>query len=83
MLPVVIQSSQLCSVNGKNILFGISNILSSIFHVKDKKKNGCILSLDFFKAYDMVFLGYLLKVMKKMNFSAKFCSWIKMMHDGA
>ena len=42
-----------------------------------------MLSLDFFKAYDRVFLGYLLKVMKKMNFGDTFCKWIQMMHDGA
>ena len=30
-----------------------------------------------------VFLGYLLKVMKKMNFGAKFCSWIQMLHTDA
>ena len=83
VLPTVVRSSQLCTVSGKNILFGINNIISSIFHVKDKKKHGCILSLDFFKAYDRVLLDYLLKVMRKMNFSVQFCNWIRMMHDGA
>ena len=28
-------------------------------------------------------LDYLLKVMNKMNFSPRFCEWIKLMHDGA
>ena len=42
-----------------------------------------MISLDFFKAYDRVFIGYLLEVMKRMKFGAKFCAWIKMLHQGA
>ena len=82
-LPSVISSSQLCTVGDKNILFGVNNILSSIFYVKSKKQKACLLSLDFFKAYDRVVLDYLLKVMEKMNFSPTFCEWIQLMHDGA
>ena len=83
-LPSVIRSSQLCTVNDKNILFGVNNILSTIFYVNNlKHKKACLLSLDFFKAYDRVVLDYLLKVMSKMNFSNKFCQWIRMLHDGA
>ena len=82
-LSKVIKSGQLCTVADKNILFGVSNILSSILYVKSKKQEACLLSLDFFKAYDRVFLGYLLKVMEKMNYSQTFCSWIKMLHEDA
>ena len=45
--------------------------------------HGCIISLDFFKAYDRVFLGFLVKVMDKMNFSSTFIAWVKMLHEGA
>ena len=34
VLPLVIKSGQLCTVGNKNILFGVSNILSSILDVK-------------------------------------------------
>ena len=47
------------------------------------KSHACLVSLDFFKAYDRVFLGFLLKVMRKMNFGSNLISWIKMMHAGA
>ena len=83
VLPKIIRSSQLCTVGGKNILFGIRNILSSIFFVNQKKSKACLLSLDFYKAYDRVFLPFLLEVMEKMGFGPKFCSWIKMLHSGA
>ena len=36
VLPYVIKSGQLCTVGQKNILFGVSNILSSILDVKIK-----------------------------------------------
>ena len=86
MLPIllfVIRSGQLCTVGNKNILFGVNNVLSSILLAKLKKLGGCLISLDFFKAYDRVLVDFLLLVMEKMNFSKKFCSWIKMLHVGA
>ena len=83
VLHKVITSSQLCSVDGKNILFGVNNVLSSILYINNHRKKACILSYDFFKAYDRVFLPYLHKVMLKMKFSKTFCDWIMMMHDGA
>ena len=83
VLSKIIRSGQLCTVGGKNILFGVNNILSSILYVKSKRKKACLLSLDFFKAYDRVLLGYLLKVMKRMNFGEIFCKWILMLHEGA
>ena len=83
VLPDIIKSGQLCSVGDKNILFGVNNILSSILYINSKKRKACLLSLDFFKAYDRVFLEYLIKVMNKMNFSPRFCQWILMLHEGA
>merc|ERR1712240_325663 len=47
------------------------------------KSQACLLTLDFFKAYDRVLLDFLIKVMKKMNFGDHFTDWILMMHDGA
>ena len=83
VLPSVIKSGQLCTVGKKNILFGVSNILSSILDVRQKNSQACLLTLDFFKAYDRVFLSYLIKVMEKMNFGTLFTSWISMLHEGA
>ena len=83
VLPYVIKSGQLCTVGQRNILFGVSNILSSILNVKLKKSKACLMTLDFFKAYDRVFLKFLIQVMKKMNFGTLFTSWISMLHEGA
>ena len=67
----------------KNILFGVSNILSSLLQVKQKKGQACMISLDFFKAYDRVLLDFLVKVMQKMNFGKVFVSWMLILHEGA
>ena len=83
VLPLIIKSSQLCTVEKKNIQFGVSNILSSILEVIQRKAQACLVSLDFFKAYDRVFLDFLIRVMKKMNFGDEFTSWISMLHEGA
>ena len=83
VLPSVITFGQLCTVGRKNILFGVQNILSSIFLTNQRRGKSCLLSLDFFKAYDRVLLSFLIAVMKKMNFSDIFCSWIAMLHAGA
>ena len=56
-LPYVIKSGQLCSVGDKKILFGVSNILSRIAMIKEQKSSGCLIMLDFFKAYDRFFFG--------------------------
>ena len=83
ILQFVIRSGQLCTVGKKNILFGVNNVLSSLLYVKQKKIGACLISLDFFKAYDRVLVDFLLVVMKKMNFGQKFCNWVKMLHAGA
>ena len=83
ILGFIIKSGQLCTVGGKNILFGVNNVLSSLLSVKQRRRGAAMINLDFFKAYDRVMLSFLLLVMKKMNFSDKFCSWVKMLHAGA
>ena len=52
----------------------LTNIISSILDVKRRKSQACLLTLDFFKAYDRVLLDFLIKVMKKMNFGDLFTS---------
>ena len=86
MIPImvfIITSGQLCSVGNKNILFGLNNILSSILDIQSKKGQAALLSFDLFKAYDRVYIPFLLKVMRAMNFSERFCDWISMLHRGA
>ena len=92
----VILSGQLCSVKGKNIHYGTHNLLSSIQYIEERVKyseylgyasgvagGGVLVSYDLFKAYDRVYIPYLVKVMKTMGFGQKFVDWIIMLHEGA
>ena len=83
ILPQVIKSGQLCTVGKKNILFGVNNVISSMLYANQKNVGACLLSLDFYKAYDRVFVPFLIRVMEAMGFGAKFRSWVKMLHKGA
>ena len=83
VMPSIIKSGQLCTVGKKNILFGVNNILSSVLYANQKNRNACLISLDFYKAYDRVYLAFLLEVLKKMGFGTIFCGWIKRLHYNA
>ena len=83
LMHEVILSGQLCSNGDKNILFGASNVISSIDYVNSHKIPAFLVSFDMFKAYDRVMLDYLGKVMLAMKFPDKFISWIMMLHEGA
>ena len=83
VLPEIIRSGQLCSVEEKNILFGVANIISSIEYVNAHRVPAYMLSLDMYKAYDRVMLDYLVKVMAAMMFPDVFIKWVQMLHEGA
>ena len=83
LMGKIIKSGQLCNSGDKNILFGVQNILSSIDYIKQKKIGAGLVSLDFFKAYDRLYLPFLLEVLSRMNFDTTFRDWIKMLHHGA
>ena len=83
MMCEIILSGQLCSNGSKNILFGISNIMSSIDYVNMHKVSAYLASYDMYKAYDRVMLSYLVKVLEAMNFPERFVKWILMLHEGA
>ena len=65
------------------ILFGVSNVISSIDYINMHKVQAYMSTYDMFKAYDRVMLSYLVKVMEAMNFPDKFVQWVLMLHDGA
>ena len=73
LMKKLIKSGQLCNAGNKNILFGVQNILSSVGYVKHKN--------FFFKAYDRVFVPFLLKILERMNFCDVFCGWVQMLRS--
>ena len=83
IMEEIILSGQSCTVPGKNILFGASNILSVIQYIEKYGGKAAVASYDLFKAYDRVWLDFLYRVLEKMNFGTKFIDWIRMFHAGA
>ena len=83
LMPEVILSGQLCSIGDKNILFGISNIISSVEYAHLHAIAAYLSTYDMYKAYDRVMLSYLVKVMLAMNFPLEFVDWVFMLHLGA
>jgi hypothetical protein len=72
LMPSVLRSGQLCSHDEKNILFGITNIISSIEFVNQKRIPAAIASYDLDHAFDRAFIPYIVKVLEQMNFGQKF-----------
>ena len=81
VLDDILISSQLCCHKEKNILFGASDFISTIDYVNSKQINSFLVSYDIFKAYDKTNISFISKVMQKMNFSEKFCKWVKLFHS--
>ena len=80
VLDQVILSRQLCSVPGANILFGVSSLLSCFAWAELKGVPLASLKLDQWKAFDRVYIPFLLQVLEAMNFGESFIKWIRMFH---
>ena len=72
VMPSILSSGQLCSQKDKNILFGITNIISSVEYVRYKRLSAAIASFDMDHAFDRAFIPYIVQVLKHMNFGDKF-----------
>ena len=71
-MPSILSSGQLCSQKDKNILFGITNILSSIEYVNYKGLSAAVASYDMDHAFDRAYIPYIVKVLRCMGFGEKF-----------
>ena len=84
VLPSVLTSGQLCSRQSENILFGATNLISSLLSYQQHcERPGYIVSFDIFKAYDKTSIEFIVKVMRQMCFPVKFISWIRTLHHQA
>ena len=63
-----------------NIVCGAVNLVQSVFFAERTRASFGMYSVDWWKAFDRVFIPYLLQVMERMGFGAKFRSWIEMLH---
>ena len=72
IMPSILKSGQLCSQQDKNILFGITNLISSVEYVHYKNLSAAIASFDMDHAFDRAFIPYIVQVLRHMKFGEKF-----------
>jgi hypothetical protein len=83
LLPTVLTSNQLCSVQGRSIFDGCTSLLSTVEACHRGKRPGFLMNLDFFHAFDRVCMEYVDKVLSAMNFGGRFREVVATLHRGA
>jgi hypothetical protein len=83
LLPTVLTTSQLCSVQGRSIFDGCTAILSAVEACNRDQRPGDLFNMNFFHAYDRVCLEYVDKVLPKMNFGPVFRATVATLQRGA
>ena len=63
-----------------NIVCGAENLIQAVFFAERTRAPFGIFSVDFWKAFDRVFIPYLLQVMRAMGFGRRYRTWIRMLH---
>jgi hypothetical protein len=83
VLPSILQSGQLCSISGRNIMQGAVALWSTVEFVRHRKNRIFLLNLDFYHAYDRVCLAYVDRVLAAMGFGDTFREVVATLHRGA
>ena len=83
VLPDILTSTQLCSVQGCSIFDGAATVLSAATFLHQHNLPGYLVSLDFFHAYDRVCLQWVDLVLEAMGFGPVLCRWVADLHRGA
>ncbi|GKC63795.1 putative RNA-directed DNA polymerase [Tanacetum coccineum] len=73
----VVGDVQNAFIKGRFIFDGILIANETVDYLKGKKKKGLIFKVDFEKAYDSINWRFLIDIMKKMGFGAKWCKWVE------
>lgn len=73
----VIDICQFAFVGGRNMLDSVLVANEVVHEAKRRKKPTFVLKVDYEKAYDSVDWGFLLYMLKRLNFGEKWVSWIR------
>ncbi|KAL4383394.1 hypothetical protein GQ457_15G018290 [Hibiscus cannabinus] len=75
-METVISNSQFAFIQGCQILDCSFIANECIDEVVRSKLRGVVFKIDFSRAYDTVDWGFLIQILKEMNFGNKWCDWI-------
>jgi hypothetical protein len=78
----IISPSQTAFIPGRFILEGIVMLHEVMHHLRVHHQQGIILKLDFEKAYDKVQWSFMIEVLTRKNFPAKWIGWMKQVIEG-
>ena len=80
ILEKVIDINQYCSIPGKSIINCNMLIRDIVFFVNEEEVEAAFFKIDRHKAFDLVNIEFLLKILKRMGFGDEFSSMIKMLY---
>ena len=80
VLPFVINTSQSCSIPGRNPSENCRLLKDLILDANTHGTGGAVLSLDQEKAFDRVEWVYLQRVLRTINFGDVFCQWVALLY---
>lgn len=78
----VIDPTQTAFLPGRDIGDNILYHLEAIDWLQESGQPGCIISLDFRRAYDLVLRPWIFKVMRKMGFPRRAVRWVQVLLAG-
>jgi len=82
VLGSVIDGTQTAFVPGRTAADNVLLHLEEIDYVRGQQQPGCIVFLDFFKAYDRLDRGWVLRCMEAMAFPSSAISWVRLLLAG-
>jgi len=83
VLPNIIHLDQCAYVEDRLISDALRTIDDVMWYTKMNKIPGCLVAIDFEKAFDSVNVEFLIMVLEAFNFGQTFIKWIRTFYNGA
>ena len=76
ILHKVIHNKQFCGIPGRSIVQCNMEMRDIIYYANDSNSNLEILNLDWYKAFDLVPIDFIFKILQALGFGENFVKWI-------
>ena len=82
LLIKFIHNKQFCGVPGRSINQCNIELRDLIYYAKDTDKDLAVLNLDWYKAFDLVPIDFVFRILEKLGFGDIFVGWIRTLYNG-